>query len=177
MFIAKFNFSASHSSMCQYCVSPLIKDWNTWRISDAVLFHSCYRIFFSYQVSKQSVYKMMSRAIHRSWSFGRLCQQTQSRLMSNGEFHCRSGMFSERRIKSNFTKISHIPTLRVVRHHFQCPIKTGVLSIRSHQRECNIRCFHKSSRNQAQPFLLLMLFKSAAKMSAILSGRYTIPFL
>ncbi|PIK49153.1 putative metalloendopeptidase OMA1, mitochondrial isoform X2 [Apostichopus japonicus] len=113
------------------------------------------------------------RAFRHSCSLGRVNQlHTQSKLISNIELHCRSGIAKGTTINGNVRGLQTSQTLLSgIRCLSQRSIQHQLILIRRQPQECSIRWFHRSQRHQAQPLLLLMVFKSIAKISAVISGR------
>lgn len=133
-------------------------------------------VFLHYFISARHRLTMLIivRAFRHSCSLGRVNQlHTRSKLISNIELHCRAGIAkgaaiingNVRGLQTSQTLLSGIRCLS------QRSIQHQLILIRRQPQECSIRWFHRSQRHQAQPLLLLMIFKSIAKISAVISGR------
>lgn len=137
-------------------------------------------VFLHYFISARHRLTMLIivRAFRHSCSLGRVNQlHTQSKLISNIELHCRSGIAKGTTINGNVRGLQTSQTLLSgIRCLSQRSIQHQLILIRRQPQECSIRWFHRSQRHQAQPLLLLMIFKSIAKISAVISGRYTFVF-
>ncbi|XP_071842621.1 metalloendopeptidase OMA1, mitochondrial-like [Apostichopus japonicus] len=113
------------------------------------------------------------RAFRHSCSLGRVNQlHTRSKLISNIQLHCRSSIAKGAIINGNVRGLQTSQTLLSgIRCLSQRSIQHQLILIRRQPQICSIRWFHRSRRHQAQPLLLLMVFKSIAKISAVISGR------